>query len=82
MRVADHTDVGSQPLAVPSVDSLPRLLTPCETATFLRITQKAIYSMIERGQLPGVRRIGRRIRIDSRVLLHWLDRKCSPSLKE
>jgi len=68
--------------AVPSGDSLPLLLTPREAAAVLRITRKAIYAMIERGQLPGVRRIGRRIRIDSRVLLHWLDRKCSPSLKE
>lgn len=38
---------------------LPLLATVDETAGLLRTTRKAIYSMIERGQLPGVTRIGR-----------------------
>ena len=38
--------------------SLPRLLTPGEAADFLRTSRKAIYAMIERGQLPGVVRSG------------------------
>jgi excisionase family DNA binding protein len=64
-------------------DSLPLLLTPREAASILRITPKAIYAMIDRAQLPGVIRMGRRLRIDTRVLLHWLDRKCAaPSPKE
>jgi excisionase family DNA binding protein len=71
-----------EPSAAQSGDSLPLLLTPREAASVLRVTAKAIYTMIERGQLPGVIRVGRRLRIDTRVLLHWLDRKCAPSPKE
>jgi excisionase family DNA binding protein len=71
-----------QPLAALNRESLPLLLTPREAASLLRVTPKAIYAMIERAQLPGVIRMGRRVRIDTRVLLHWLDRKCSPSPKE
>lgn len=73
------------PVAVPlrTRDSLPLLLTPREAASVLRVTPKALYAMIDRDQLPGVIRMGRRLRIDTRVLLHWLDRKCSaPSPKE
>ena len=63
-------------------DSLPLLLTPREAASVIRVTPKASYTMIERGQLPGVIRMGRRrLRIDTRALLHWLDRKCAPSPK-
>jgi excisionase family DNA binding protein len=32
-----------------------------ETATYLRTSRKAIYAMAERGQLPGVVRLGRRL---------------------
>jgi excisionase family DNA binding protein len=42
--------------------SPPRvLLTPTEVAALLRTSRKAIYTMIERAQLPGVVRIGRRV---------------------
>ncbi len=33
--------------------SLPSLLTVHETATLLRTSRRAIYAMIERGQIPG-----------------------------
>lgn len=39
----------------------PDLLTVDETATFLRTSSKAVYALVERGQLPGVVRLGRRI---------------------
>ncbi len=45
------------------------LMTVAEAAALLRTTAKAIYTMIERGQLPGVVRLGRRVlvrRIDLR----------------
>ncbi len=45
------------------------LLTVPEAASLLRTTAKAIYTMIERGQLPGVVRLGRRVlvrRVDLR----------------
>ena len=82
MNRANHAHVAAPSPAAPSVDPLPLLLTPREAASVLRLTRKGVYTMIERGQLPGVIRMGRRVRIDTRVLLHWLDRKCAPSPKE
>ena len=61
---------------------LPLLATVDETAALLRTTRKAIYAMIERGQLPGVIRIRRRVLIRTSSLLHWLDQKRAPSPKE
>lgn len=58
---------------------LPMLLTVDETATLLRTSRKAIYAMAERGQLPGVTRVGRRVLLRSDVLLRWLDQKSAPS---
>lgn len=60
---------------------LPFLATVDEIAALLRTTRKAIYSMIERGQLPGVTRIGRRVLIRTPVLLDWLRQKSTPSLE-
>jgi excisionase family DNA binding protein len=60
---------------------LPLLSTVDETAALLRTTRKAIYSMIERGQLPGVTRIGRRVLIRTPDLLDWLRQKSTPSLE-
>ena len=61
---------------------LPMFLTVGEAATLLRKTQKAIYVMIERKQLPGVSRIGRRLIIRTQTLLHWLDQQGRSSLQE
>ncbi len=60
----------------------PVFLTPAETADLLRTTRKAIYVMAERGQLPGVTRIGRRLLVRRDALLDWLDQKRAPSLQE
>ncbi len=60
---------------------LPFLLTTVELATLLRTTKKAIYSMVERGQLPGVTRIGRRLMFRRNDLLRWLDESRAPSLE-
>jgi excisionase family DNA binding protein len=62
--------------------TLPILLTADETADLLRTTRRAIYAMVERGQLPGVVRVRRRVLIRRDVLLHWLEQKCAPSPKE
>jgi excisionase family DNA binding protein len=59
----------------------PILLTPNEVAELLRTSRKAIYTMVERGQLPGVVRIGRRVLIRQDSLLDWLRRKSTPSLE-
>jgi excisionase family DNA binding protein len=62
--------------------SLPILLTAAEAASLLRTSRKAVYQMIERRQLPGVMRVGRRVLLRSRDLLDWLNRKCASSPKE
>ena len=63
-------------------ESLPLLLTVSETAALLRTTRKAIYAMIERGLLPGVTRIGRRVLVRSTDLLDFLDHKRTSSPEE
>jgi excisionase family DNA binding protein len=57
----------------------PSLLLVSEVATLLRTSSKAVYAMIERGLLPGVVRIGRRVLIQRDDLLHWLRQKSAPS---
>lgn len=60
----------------------PYLLTGDEVAALLRKTRKAVYMMVERGQLPGVIRIGRRILFQRADLLDWLRQKRAPPPKE
>jgi excisionase family DNA binding protein len=62
--------------------ALPLFFNVDEAANVLRTTRKAIYAMVERGQLPGVTRIGRRILFRTDVLLDWLRQKSAPSPKE
>jgi excisionase family DNA binding protein len=57
----------------------PLLLTVDETASLLRTTRKAVYALIERGQLPGVTRLGRRVLILRSELLEWLCEKRTTS---
>jgi excisionase family DNA binding protein len=64
------------------VEGLPMLLTVEETARLLRTSRKGAYAMIERGFVPGVTRIGRRVLVRSDELVHWLDQKRAPSPKE
>ena len=61
---------------------IPRLLTITEVAELLRTTQKAVYAMAARGQLPGVIRLGRRVLVRADVLVDYLDQKRTPSLEE
>lgn len=60
----------------------PVLLTVGEAADLLRTTRRAIYVMVERRQLPGLIRIGRRVLFRADDLLDWLDQKRAPSSKE
>ena len=60
----------------------PLLLTVDDAAELLRTTKRGIYAMIERRQLPGVLRIGRRVLFRADDLLHWLDQKRAPSPEE
>jgi excisionase family DNA binding protein len=59
--------------------ALPILLTVDDAAQLLRTTDRAIYAMIERHQLPGIVRIGRRVLFRSADLLDWLNQKSAPS---
>jgi len=61
---------------------VPALLTPHEVAVALRTSRKAIYAMIEREQLPGIVRIGRRLLIRQDALLDFLDHNCASSPRE
>jgi excisionase family DNA binding protein len=63
------------------MSTTPILLTPSEVAELLRTSRKAIYTMIERAQLPGVVRIGRRVLVREDALLDWLRQKSTPSLE-
>lgn len=44
------------------MDASPLMTVP-EVAEFLRTTERAIYAMVERNQLPGIVRLGRRVLI-------------------
>jgi excisionase family DNA binding protein len=61
-------------------DGLPIYLTADEAADLLRTTRKAIYVMIERRQLPGVKRIGKRVLVRTETLVHWIDQQEGASL--
>lgn len=60
----------------------PVLLTVDEAAELLRTSRRAIYTMVERRQLPGVVRIRRRVLLRADDLLHWLDQKRASSPQE
>ena len=61
--------------------SLPALLTCAEVAELLRTTRKAVYAMVERGQLPGVVRLGNRVLFRQDAMLDFLRQKSAPSLE-
>lgn len=50
----------------------PPVLTVDEASALLRVNRKTIYEAIARGQLPGVRRVGRKLRLCRTALLQWL----------
>jgi excisionase family DNA binding protein len=50
----------------------PALLTADELAELLRTTRGAVYSAVERAQIPGVVRLGRRLLFRERDVLDWL----------
>jgi excisionase family DNA binding protein len=62
-----------------AVAAFPALMTVDETAELLRTTRKAIYALVERGQLAGVRHLGRRVLIDRDELLSSLAEQRAPS---
>ena len=61
---------------------LPIFLVVDEVASLLRTSRKAVYTMIERDQLPGVTRMRRRVLVRRDLLLHWLRQESASSPKE
>lgn len=59
----------SDPRGVLDLDRLPPLLTAEEAAEYLRLTLRAFYAAVERGQIPGVLKLGRRVRVRREALL-------------
>ncbi len=75
-----HAEQDVKPVAATSVPPLPQYDTVPEVAALLRTTPKAIYTLIERGQIGGVVRIGRRVLFRRDALLQWLsERSGTPS---
>jgi excisionase family DNA binding protein len=62
-----------------STAELPLFLNVDEVAELLRSTRAAIYAMADRGRLPGVVRIGRRMLISRDALLDSLLEGRAPS---
>lgn len=48
------------------------VLTVDEAANLLSVNRKTIYVLIKKRELPGVRRIGRSLRISTEALLTWM----------
>jgi len=58
--------------AVQPLTELPPIVKVGELADALRVDRKSIYEAIKRGEIPGVRRVGRTIRICRDTVLDWL----------
>lgn len=50
----------------------PEVLTVDEAAALLRVNRKTLYEAIRSGAIPGVRRIGRAIRVHRETMLRWM----------
>ncbi len=60
--------------------TLPPVLTVDEAARLLRVNRKTLYEAIRAGEVPGVVRVGRSIRIGRDALLRWMEGNGSPAL--
>jgi excisionase family DNA binding protein len=58
---------------VSNQEHLPQVLTVEEAAKLLRVGVGHLESSVKRGEIPGVRRIGRNLRFHRSTLLRWLD---------
>jgi len=52
--------------------ALPDVLTVDELAALLRVDRKTAYAAIAAGEIPGVRHLGRTIRVRRDTVLTWL----------
>lgn len=60
--------------------ALPPVLTIDEAARLLRVNRKTLYDAVRAGEVPGVVRLGRSIRIGRDALLRWMEGNASPAL--
>lgn len=66
--------------AAPVANGLPELLTVGEVASWLKTSEKAVYSKVERGGLPGAVHVGRRLYFIREELLKSLEQGRVPHL--
>jgi excisionase family DNA binding protein len=52
-------------------DHAPLFLTVAEAAELLRVNRKTLYEAIRLGQVPGVARLGKTLRIRRAALVEW-----------
>ncbi|MCP3167705.1 helix-turn-helix domain-containing protein [Myxococcus qinghaiensis] len=65
-----------------SPEMLPAFLTVDEAAALLRVNRKTLYEAIRLGQVPGVSRIGKALRIRRDALVGSPMGQGGPALKE
>jgi predicted DNA-binding transcriptional regulator AlpA len=62
-------------LAMVAADPPEPLWTVADVAAYLSKTSKAIHHAVQRGQVPGVVRLGKRsLRFDGEVIRAWISR--------
>ncbi|WP_408888698.1 helix-turn-helix domain-containing protein [Myxococcus faecalis] len=60
----------------------PDFLTVEEAAALLRVNRKTLYEAIRLGQVPGIVRLGRVLRIHRTTLVEWQPGNSGPALGE
>lgn len=51
---------------------MPELLTPDELAELLRLSPRTIYELLQTGEIPGAKKVGRAWRIHRDTVLEWI----------
>jgi excisionase family DNA binding protein len=57
----------------------PQLLRIAEAAALMNVSRSTAYEMAQRGQLPGVLKFGRALRVSRRALEQWIDANIAPA---
>lgn len=65
-------EIDWEPAKTPSAFSSRDVMTVAEAATLLRCSERHIYNLVHRDELPGARYLGRNIIIVRPVLISWL----------